>query len=385
MARDYYEVLGVSQNASFDEIKRAYRKLAREHHPDVNANRREEAEAAFKEIGEAYAVLSDEQKRSIYDRFGEAGLSGNGGPDFGGGVGNINDIFEVFFSGGFGGGDVGGRARESTRRGADLRFDLILTLEETYAGVTKELKVPCLVRCEECNGNGAAEGTQPETCMACNGRGRVQQVRDTFFGRFVQEAPCARCGGNGKFISNPCPQCKGDGRVRGRRTVTVRIPAGVDEGDRVRVSGSGEEGQQGAPAGDLYCFIAIETHPRFQRRGDDVLYAISITFAQAALGDTIEVPTLERDATGEPVKVEVDIPAGTQNNTPFRVSGKGFPRTRGGERRGDQICIARVVTPTKMTDRQKELLREFAELSDERIDEHPRGFFDKLKEALGVD
>lgn len=382
MPRDYYEVLGVERTSSFEEIKRTYRKLAREHHPDVNAHRREEAEEAFKEIGEAYGVLSDQQKRQVYDQYGHAGLNGGGGgPDFGG-VG-VNDIFEVFFGGGFGGGD--GRARESSRRGADLRYDLALTLEETYAGVTKDLKIQCLVSCGECSGSGAAPGTTPQLCVACAGRGRVQQVRETFFGRFVQEAPCARCGGNGKFIPTPCPKCKGDGRVRGNRNVNVRIPAGVDEGDRVRVTGSGEEGQQGAGPGDLYCFISIQSHEKFQRRGDDVLFAMPLSFAQAALGDTIDVPTLERDDNGEIVVEKIEVPAGTQNTTPFRITGKGFPRARGGDRRGDQIAIARVVTPTRLNDRQKELMREFASLSDERLDEHPRGFFDKLKDALGVE
>jgi molecular chaperone DnaJ len=384
MARDYYEVLGVSREASFDEIKRSYRRMAREHHPDVNAHRREEAEAHFKEIGEAYAVLSDEQKRGLYDRYGEAGLNG-GASDFGGAGVGLNDIFEVFFGGGMGGADVGGRARESSRRGADLRYNLSLTLEETYAGVTKELKVPCLVRCETCAGSGAEPGTQAQLCTGCGGRGQVQQVRDTFFGRFVQEAPCARCGGSGKFIPNPCPTCRGEGRMRGQRAVTVRIPAGVDEGDRVRVTGSGEEGQQGAPAGDLYCFISVESHRDFQRRGDDVLYALPLSFAQAALGDSVEVLTLARDASGEPIKETIEIPAGTQNAAPFRIPGRGFPRQRGGERRGDQICIARVVTPTRLNERQKELFRELATLSDEHLEEQPRGFFDKLKDALGVD
>jgi molecular chaperone DnaJ len=212
----------------------------------------------------------------------------------------------------------------------------------------------------------------------------VQQVRDTFFGRFVQETPCARCGGSGKFIPTPCPACRGEGRVRGQRNVTVGIPAGVGEGDRVRVPNAGEEGQRDAPSGDLYCFITVEAHPKYQRRNDDVLYALPISFAQAALGDTIEVPTLERNAGGEFVKEKIEIPAGTQNATPFRIYGKGFPRARG-DRRGDQICIARVMTPTKMNDRQKELMREFAALSEGQLEEHPRRLFDKLKDVLGVD
>ncbi len=385
MSRDYYEVLSIERTASFDEIKRAYRKLAREHHPDVNAHRREEAEAAFKEIGEAYAVLSDEQKRALYDQYGHAGL--NGGADFSGGAGvNIGDIFDVFFNGGMGGGgfgDVNGRARESVRRGADLRMDVTLTLEEAFAGVTKKLEVPSLLSCETCEGKGAAPGTQPELCTGCRGSGRVQQVRQTFFGQFVQEAPCARCAGTGKYIPTPCPKCRGEGRVRGQRDVSVKIPPGVDEGDRVRVVGAGEDGQQGSPSGDLYCFIYLENHAHFQRREDDVLYAMPISFAQAALGDTVDVPTLELDAEGKPVMAEVVVPAGTQNATYFRVTGKGFENRRGGH--GDQICVTRVVVPKKMNDRQRELLREFATFDNEHLEEQPRGFFGKIKDVLGVD
>lgn len=382
MARDYYEVLSVERTASFDEIKRAYRKLARENHPDVNAHRREESEAHFKEIGEAYGVLSDEQKRALYDQYGHAGL--NGGSDFSGGDGvNLGDIFDVFFNGGGFGGDMGGRTRDGLRRGADLRMDVTLTLEDAYAGITKTLQVPSLIRCDTCEGKGAAPGTQAELCTGCRGSGRVQQVRQTFFGQFVQEAPCARCGGSGKFIPTPCPKCKGEGRTRGQREVSVQIPPGVDEGDRVRVVGAGEEGQQGAPAGDLYCFIYLESHRQFQRREDDVLYAMSISFAQAALGDTIDVPTLERDENGNPVIAEVVVPAGTQNASFFRLSSKGFLNRRG--TKGDQICVTRVVVPKKLNDRQRELLREFATLDNELIEEHPRGFFDKLKDALGVD
>ena len=379
MARDYYEVLGVPKQSSADEIKRAYRKLARENHPDVNAHRREEAEASFKEIGEAYGVLSDQQKRAAYDQYGHAGV--NGGADFGGGAGgvNIGDIFDVFFNGGAG--QSGGR--ETVRGGSDLRMDVTLTLEEAFAGVTKKLNVPSLIRCETCEGKGAAPGTQTEICTGCRGSGRVQQVRQTFFGQFVQEAPCARCGGSGKFIPTPCTKCKGDGRIRGQREVNVQIPPGVDEGDRVRVMNAGEEGPQGAPAGDLYCFIYMESHRHFQRREDDVLYAMPISFAQAALGDTLEVPTLELDAEGNPVTAEVIIPAGTQNSAYFRLNDKGFSNRRGAF--GDQICVARVVVPKKLSERQREILREFATLDNEQLDEHPRGFFNKIKDVLGVD
>jgi molecular chaperone DnaJ len=380
MAKDYYEILGVSRTASADDIKKAYRRLAREHHPDVNADRREEAEAMFKQIGEAYNVLSDEQKRARYDRYGEAGVNGGGASDFDfGGVGNLGDLFEVFFSGASGGGGST-RTREQLRRGSDVRADVTLTLEEIYAGVIKELEVPTLLRCDVCEGNGAQPGTAVETCTACQGSGRQREVRNTFFGQFVQEAPCARCGGTGQFVPNPCTKCRGEGRIRGTRNITVQIPAGVDEGDRVRVVGGGEDGAKGAPPGDLYCFIYVEEHDDFQRRDREVLYVMSISFPQAALGDTIMVPTLERDEEGEPIEAEVTIPAGTQNGTLFRLTGKGFTDRYG--RRGDQICVARVIVPKNLTERQKELLREFAEISEEHPEEQPRGFFDRLKDAF---
>lgn len=382
MSKDYYEVLGVQRGASADDIRKAYRRLAREHHPDVNPHRHEEAEAQFKEIGEAYNVLSDEQKRAIYDRYGAEGLNGAGagGVDFGNMAGGLGDLFEVFF----GGGGAGGRGTsQDLRRGSDLRADVSLTLEESWAGVTKELEIPTLLTCGTCSGSGAAPGSQPETCSACRGSGRLREVRNTFFGQFVQEAPCARCGGRGRIVTNPCQTCRGEGRVRGTRKVSVAIPAGVDEGDRVRVTGAGEDGQTGAPPGDLYCFIYIEQSQDFQRRDNDVLHIMGLSFPQAALGDVVEVPTLERDEDGSPVMTEVTIPAGTQNGATFRISGKGFT-TRGGYR-GDQICIARVVVPRSLTERQRELLREFAELQDEELEEQPRGFFGKLKDAFGIE
>jgi molecular chaperone DnaJ len=380
MAKDYYEILGVSRTASADDIKKAYRRLAREHHPDVNADRREEAEAMFKQIGEAYNVLSDEQKRARYDRYGEAGVNGGGGSsdfDFGG-VGNLGDLFEVFFSGAAGAG--GGRTREQIRRGSDVRADVTLTLEEVYAGVLKELEIPTLLQCDTCDGSGAQPGTVVESCSACSGSGRQREVRNTFFGQFVQEAICARCGGTGQFVPNPCPKCRGEGRIRGSRSINVQIPPGVDEGDRVRVMGGGEDGAQGAPPGDLYCFIYVEEHEDFQRREREVVYAMPISFSQAALGDTVLVPTLELDEEGNPIEAEITIPAGTQNNALFRITGKGFTDRYG--RRGDQVCVARIMVPKSLTERQKELLREFAEISEEHPEEQPRGLFSRLKDAI---
>lgn len=377
MTIDYYEALTVSREASPDEIKKAYRRLAREWHPDANPHRRDEAEARIKDINTAYGVLSDPDKRARYDRFGAEGVDGN----MGGGAGGVGDLFDIFFNGGAGFGG-GGSVREQVRRGGDLRLNLQLSLEEIWAGTTRDLEIPTRLKCETCNGNGAAAGTEPETCPGCNGAGRVREVRQTFFGQFAQEAPCARCGGRGKVVATPCPTCSGEGRVRGKRSVKVDIPAGVDEGDRVRVMGGGEDGEMGSPAGDLYCVIYVQQHERFERMENNALTVVPLSFPQAALGDTVSVPTLEQK-DGEAVMASVTVPAGTQNGAQFRVPGKGFPDRYG--RRGDQICVARIAVPRKLNERQKEILREFAELSDEHPDEHPRGFFDKIKDALGMD
>ena len=375
MARDYYEILGVERSASADDIKRAYRRLAREHHPDVNPERREDAEAKFKEIGEAYSVLSDPDKRERYNQYGHAGVSGAAGD-----VGvNLNDIFDVFFGGGspFGG---GGGGRQAPRQGNHLRANVQLTLEEAWAGTTRTLEIATLLGCKTCNGNGAAPGTNVEKCVQCAGSGRQRTVKTTFFGQFVQEVPCTRCNGRGTIIPNPCQTCHGDGRVRGKREVTVRIPAGVDEGTQVRVPGAGEEGAGGIPPGDLYCFIYLQEHEQFERHGDDVACMLSLSFPQAALGDSVEVPTLERDEAGNPVLVQVSIPSGTQTGDVFRVQNKGFPNSY--NNRGDQVCVARVVVPKRLNERQRELLREFAEISDVQVEEHPRGFLHRLKDAI---
>ena len=377
MTIDYYEALSVSREASQDEIKKAYRRLAREWHPDANPQRRDEAEARIKDINTAYGVLSDADKRARYDRFGAEGVDAG----MGAGAGGVGDLFDIFFNGGAGFGG-GGNVREQVRRGGDLRLNLQLTLEEIWAGTTRELEIPTRLKCGTCDGNGAAPGTEPETCSACKGAGRVREVRQTFFGQFAQEAPCARCGGRGQVVASPCPTCSGEGRVRGKRSVKVDIPAGVDEGDRVRVLGGGEDGEAGAPAGDLYCVIYPQQHERFERSEQHVLTVVPLSFPQAALGDTVSVPTLEQK-DGEPVAATVVIPAGTQNGAQFKVPGKGFTDRYG--RRGDQVCVARISVPRNLNDRQKEILREFAELSDEHPDEHPRGFFDKIKDAFGMD
>ncbi len=384
MSTDFYATLGVERNATPDDIRKAYRALARKYHPDVNPDGREEAEAKFKEVSQAYAVLSDETKRATYDRYGADavnGVGGGSGVDFGGVGGGLGDLFDVFFGGAAAGAQS--RTREDLNRGADLRYDLSLSLQECWAGVTKELRVPSMLKCQTCEGSGAAPGTKPETCQQCGGNGRVREVRNTFFGQFVQEAPCPRCGGRGKIIPTPCPTCKGEGRTRGERQVTVSIPPGVDEGDRVRVTGAGEDGQNNSPAGDLYCFVYVEEDAQFQRRENDVLHLMNLSYTQAALGDTIAVPTLEQNG-GKPVTADVRVPAGTQNGAMFRIGGKGFT-TRGGYR-GDQVCVARVVVPKKLSERQKELLREFSDIEKEHPQqEHPRGFFNKLKDVIGLD
>jgi molecular chaperone DnaJ len=374
--RDPYEVLGVAKTATDDEIKKAFRRLARDHHPDANPDRREEAAKMMAEINQAYALLSDQQKRAHYDRYGAEGANGFDAGGMGGAV-NLGDLFDIFTSVA---GSSGSRTREQVRRGSDVRSDVSLTLEECYSGVSKEVEVPTLLTCKTCEGSGATPGTKVDTCTACSGTGRLREVRSTFFGQLVQETPCARCGGNGKIIASPCGTCRGQGRAQGTRRLNVQIPAGVDEGDRVRVLGGGEDGAQGAPAGDLYCFITVETHTHFERAERDVLFPLQLSFAQAALGDSITVPTLERTPEGETVTTEISVPAGTQAHTLFRLSGKGFPDRYG--RRGDQICVAQVVVPRQLSDQQKELLREFAALEDERPEEHPRGFFDKLKGAI---
>ncbi|MBO8136724.1 MAG: molecular chaperone DnaJ [Desulfotomaculum sp.] len=370
--RDYYEVLGVSKDASQEEIKKAYRKLARKYHPDANPGDKE-AEAKFKEIAEAYAVLSDPDKRAKYDQFGHAGADGQGfeGFDFGGfeDFGGLNDIFDIFFGGG------GHRRRGGPQRGADLKLNLELSFKEAAFGVEKDIQVPRTENCETCNGTGAAPGSSPKTCGVCHGTGQVKQAAETPFGRIVQTRTCANCRGTGKVIEKLCPTCGGSGQVRRTRSIHVKIPAGVDNGSRIRLSGEGEHGLRGGPPGDLYIFISVRPHKIFKREGNDVYCEVSINFAQAALGDEITVPTLEGEA-------ELKIPAGTQSGTIFRIRGKGVPYVNGGGR-GDQHVRVKVVTPTKLTEKQKELLKEFIKLSGEKVPKGAeKGFFEKVKDAF---
>lgn len=369
--RDYYEVLGVSKGSSMDEIKKAYRRLARRYHPDANPDD-PKAESRFKELSEAYMVLSDPEKRASYDRYGHAGVDGQGfgGFDGFGDFGGLGDIFDMFFGG-------GGRRRSGPEKGADIRSDLEITLKEAAFGLEREIKVPRTESCSTCGGSGAAAGSKPVTCPVCNGAGQVQFAQNTPFGRIVQSHTCERCRGAGKIIEKPCPTCRGTGQTRRTRSINVKIPAGVDNGSRLRVNGEGEAGLRGGPRGDLYVYIHVKPHRVFKRDGDDLICELPISFVQAALGDELEVPTLEGNA-------KLKIPEGTQSGTIFRMRGKGVPNVSGFNR-GDQHVVVRVVTPTKLSDKQKTLLKEFSRLGGEHtqtINTGDKSFFEKMKDAF---
>lgn len=369
--RDYYEVLGVSKDASKDEIKKAYRKLAKKYHPDVSEE--ENASEKFKEAQEAWEVLGDQQKRTQYDQFGHA--SQNAGQGFGGGFGaedfgGFGDIFDMFFGG-------GGRRRDpnAPRKGADLQYTMTLGFEEAIFGKETDVQIPKEETCETCDGSGAKSGTQPETCSHCKGAGQLNQEQDTPFGRVVNRRVCHYCHGTGKFIKDKCNTCGGNGKVKKRKTIHISIPAGIDEGQQIRVSGQGEPGENGGPAGDLYVVVQIQPHEFFQREGNHIFCEMPLTFAQAALGDEVEVPTVHG-------KVKLKIPAGTQNGKIFRLKEKGAPSVRG-HGHGDQHVKIRVVTPTNLTDRQKELLREFHDISgNEPTEEQSDGIFSRMKRAF---
>jgi molecular chaperone DnaJ len=363
---DYYDVLGVGRQANADEIRKAYRGLARQYHPDVNKSA--DADSHFKEINEAYEVLSDDQKRAAYDRFGHAGVEGNLGGFSG--FTDLSDVFDSFF-----GGFAGVRTQRGPRAGEDLRADLTLSFEEAVFGVEREIEVERLETCPNCQGSGAEAGSQPTRCPECAGTGQVRRVRSSIFGSFVNVSVCPRCRGEGEIVSSPCGECKGQQRVHAKRRIAVSIPPGVDDGTRIRLAGEGNAGTNGGPAGHLYAFLAVKPHKYFKRKDNDVYLNININVAQAALGDKIKVPTL----TGE---VELVIPAGTQTGQSFVVKEEGVPRLRR-DGRGNEIVSVFVSTPTNLSAEQKKLLRDLSKtLGREAIPQDGRGLFDRLKDAL---
>lgn len=374
--RDYYEILGVDRSADDAALKSAFRKMAMVHHPDRNGGS-EEASARFKEINEAYSILSDPQKRAAYDRFGHAGVNGMGGGGQGGGFSDVHDIFNEVFGDAFGemfGGGRGGR-RNGPARGADLRYDLEITLEQAYASAEVEIKVPSSITCEVCDGSGAKPGTSPTVCGTCGGAGRVRATQ----GFFSVERACPRCGGSGQMILDPCKGCGGAGQVRRDRVLSVRIPAGVDDGARIRLAGEGDAGQRGGPRGDLYIFLSVSPHDLFERDGLDLLCTVPVPMTTAVLGGEIEAPCLTggENCDGQ-CRMKVKVPDGVQTGKTIRLKGRGMPSLRSREK-GDLIVELFVETPTHLTSRQRELMAEFAALSGEQ--QHPKSanFLGKAK------
>ena len=371
--RDYYEVLGVEKSATDEEIKKAYRKQAKANHPDLHPNDKE-CEARFKEINEAYEVLSDEQKRKMYDQYGHAAFDPNGGfgpggPGFGGfgGFGGFSDIFGDIFGGGFG--DIfGGGQRSGPRRGDNVRVRVTVTFEEAAFGCNKEINVGRVEPCPDCSGSGAAPGTQPETCSECNGTGSVRTAQRTPFGMVQSSAPCRKCGGRGKIVRKPCPKCGGRGAVRKNQKINIKIPAGIDDGQTISLRGQGNAGSDGGPQGDLLVTVMVKPHPLFERDGNAVLLEMPVTFAQAALGDEIEVPTIDG-------KVKLTIPEGTQPGSVFRLRGKGIPYLQSKSGRGDQFVTITVSVPKNMNAAQKETLRSYARAMNEKVPEPKGGIF----------
>jgi molecular chaperone DnaJ len=366
--RCYYEVLRISREASPDEVKKAYRRLARTHHPDVNRHD-EAAEEQFKEINEAYEVLSDPQKRRMYDQYGHEGVNGRlGGPGFGGfgDLGGFGDIFDMFFGGGQGAG-----RRSVGEDGADLRYDMEVSLEEVAVGVERQIRMSRLESCADCGGSGANPGSGAETCPQCRGTGQMRHSQQTILGSFSTVTTCNLCRGEGRIVKDPCHTCKGQGRIRSTSERKVKVPAGVESGSRIRLRGEGDAGARGGQAGDLYIVVHVKPHEVFERQGDDIFCEIPINFVQATLGDTIEVPCL--DGTEK-----LHIPEGTQTGTAFKIRGKGLPNISSG-RHGDQHVIVRIMTPTKLSDEQKKLLLEFAESAGAQLNlEEGKSFFERL-------
>ena len=373
--RDYYEVLGVSKGASEDEIKKAYKKLARKYHPDMNPGDKE-AEEKFKEVNEANEVLSDPDKKARYDQFGFAGVDPSYGGGAGGGYGaggfdfgDLGDIFGSFFGGGFGGG--GQRQRNGPQRGESIRMSVSVDFIEAAFGCEKEISVDRSEQCPTCKGNGCAPGTTPEVCPDCHGSGTVTQAQRTPFGVMQTQAPCGKCRGTGKIIHQPCPDCHGNGRTRKRKTVKVNIPAGIDNGQTISLRGQGHAGKNGGPSGDLLITVMVKPHDIFRREGTAVFCEAPITFAQAVLGAEMEIPTIDG-------KVKYTIPEGTQTGTVFRLRGKGIP-VLNGHGRGDQYVTVTIETPRGLNKEQKDALKKFSETLGEGNYEKQRSFFRKFK------
>ncbi|WP_421868148.1 molecular chaperone DnaJ [Motiliproteus sp.] len=366
--RDYYEVLGVTRDSSDRDIKKAYRRLAMKYHPDRNPDDKA-AEEKFKEANEAYEVLSDAQKKAAYDQYGHAGVDPNMGGGHGAGAGGFGDIFGDVFGDIFGGGGGGGR-RSRVQRGADLRYNMELDLEEAVRGVEKQIRIPTLVACDTCNGSGAKPGTSPKTCGTCGGMGQVRMQQ----GFFSVQQTCPACHGEGSTVTDPCTDCHGRGRTEETKTLSVKIPPGVDTGDRIRLAGEGEAGSHGGPSGDLFVQVSVRQHPIFDRDGRNLYCEVPVSFVDAALGGEIEVPTLDG-------RVKLKVPAESQTGKMFRLRGRGVPPVRGGAT-GDLMCRVVVETPVNLNSRQKELLREFQSTLDEKYEKHsPKktSFFDGVK------
>lgn len=382
--RDYYEVLGLDRNASEEEVKKAYRKMAMQYHPDRNPDDKE-SEEKFKETAEAYEVLSDPQKRSTYDQFGHDGLRGTfsqGGfqwSDFTH-FGDFEDILGNLFGGSifgnFFGGRRGGARRRGPQRGGDLQVKLKLTLEDITTGVDKKIRLTRMQACSTCSGSGATSQEGIKTCPTCQGSGEMRQVSRSIFGQFVNVTTCKTCGGEGRVIEHPCPECAGQGRVRGTNTISVKVPPGVASGNYIPIRGQGNVGPHGGPAGDVVVFIEEQEHPHFERHGDDILYHLAISIPQAALGDSEEIPTLSG-------KVRMQIPAGTQSGKLFRLKGKGIPHLHG-HGAGDQLVRVAVWIPIKLSAEEKELFQTLSERESIQPPKSGKGFFNKMKETLGV-
>jgi molecular chaperone DnaJ len=381
--RDYYGILGLSRGATEDDIKKAYRRLALQYHPDKNPGSKE-AEENFKEATEAYEVLKDPQKRSTYDQFGHAGLSGaDGFQGFDFSTFNLSDALRAFMRdfGGFGSvfDDFFGTAtgtRRGFRKGQDLQVRLKLSLEEIATGVEKKIKLKKLQKCDECEGTGAAKGSSKNTCPKCQGAGQIRRISRSLFGQFVNVTTCDYCNGEGRIIDTPCPQCRGDGRVKGTTTISVKIPAGVTSGNYIQMRGAGNVGPRGGPSGDVLVVIEEQEHANFLRRGDDVVHETLISFTQAALGDEIPVPTLDG-------KMDLKIPPGTQSGKIFKLKGKGIPRLHG-YGKGDELIRVLVWVPTRLSSEEKKLLKELAAKENFKPPEGDKTFFDRLRETLGL-